>query len=105
MAQKSGQAGFEIGFIVFSLFYFGFVTYAAAAWPGASGTVTGSLSVPTLPAQPGILDYLSFVFVMAWFYVTAFLGFNINIPVLGLITTVIALTMVFIVARLIRGTA
>ena len=98
-----GQAGFEIMFVIFALFYLGFVTWGAANWPGATGTVTGSLSVPTLPAAPGILDYLAFAITTAWFYASAFIAFNINLPVVGLLSTTITLGMLYVVAKLIRG--
>jgi hypothetical protein len=101
MAHKSGQA--EIGFIIFALFYLAFVTFAAAQWPGASGTVTGSLSIPTLPAQPGLLDYLIWAIQAAWFYLASFLSFNVGVPWLGIISLVITSAMIYSIISVIRG--
>jgi len=103
MTGMRAQAGYEIGFIVFALFYYGFVTLAAVSWPGGSAVVSGSLVTPALPAAPGILDYLAWVIGMAWFYISAFWAFNISIQVLGLISLTITLAMGYIILKLIRG--
>lgn len=103
-SSLKGQMGFEISFVLMAIFYLAFVTMASALWPGASGVVTGGLSLPALPTQPGILEYLSFAISSVWFYLVAFFAFNIAIPVIGLITLTMALGMAYVVAKVIRGT-
>jgi hypothetical protein len=97
------EMGFEIGFIFFSIFYIGFLGWASAEWPGASDYIAGNISAPTMPAQPNVLDYLFFAIQQAWYFLTAYISFNIAMPVLGLISLSITLTMVWCVIRLIRG--
>jgi hypothetical protein len=97
------QAGYEIGFLLFALFYYAFVTWAAASWPSSTGTVSGALVIPTLPTAPNILDYLVWALSMAWFYISAFWAFHINIPVLVFISLTITLGVGYVILKLIRG--
>lgn len=101
--KMRAQSGFEIGFILFAIFYYGFVTFFAAAWPGATGMVTGEIVVPVLPPAPGVLDYLFWALNMAWFYASTFWAFNINVPLVGLISLTLVLGVGYVIAKLIRG--
>lgn len=95
-----GQGHGAIPFIIFAVFYLLFMTWAAGEWAGSSDFFNADIVAPELPSQPGILEYGSFVIGTLWFYLSAFVAFNVAIPVLGLISVCIALVMAFIIATI-----
>ena len=106
ISNRKGQTGTGvIAFLIVAIFYLLFATWAAGEWAvtqpeAAAEYFQAEVIVPTVPDQPGVLEYAGFVLDTLWFYLTAFFSFNVAIPVVALISTCILLVLIFIVASI-----